>query len=73
MLYVKIRYMCVACGIPTSHTMSLAQWFGVISIMSFGVITFISCWWIITSSVFKRKLRLILDYILPDPKDTLKK
>lgn len=59
--------MCVACGLPTTHTMSLAQWLGLASLMSFGVITFISCWWVVTSYAFKRRVYSLLDHFFPHP------
>ena len=66
-LYVNINHMCVTCGLPTTHTMSLAQWLAVASLMSFGALTFISCWWVVSSHAFRRKIRSVLDHYFPHP------
>ncbi len=39
--------MCVACGLPTTHS-NLVQTVGLLSLLSFGLTTFIGAWWILT-------------------------
>jgi hypothetical protein len=65
--YYSYKYMCVACGLPTTHTMTFTQWLGVASLMSFGLLTFVSCVWIVTSYAFKRRLHALLDRFFPHP------
>ena len=40
--------MCVTCGLPTTHS-NLAQTLGLLSLISFGLTTFIGAWWILTT------------------------
>jgi len=39
--------MCTVCGLPTNHS-NFVQTLGLLSLLSFGVTTFIGAWWILT-------------------------
>jgi hypothetical protein len=52
--------MCVACGLPTTHS-TVLQTLGTVSLFSFFVTTFIGAWWILTSVRVKNKVRVLVD------------
>jgi hypothetical protein len=62
------KNMCAGCGIPTTHSLSLTQWIGIVSITSFSLLTFLIAWWILASSACKRLLHRILDHYFPTTK-----
>lgn len=41
--------MCTVCGLPTTHS-NLATALGTASVISFGILTFASAWWIVKTS-----------------------
>jgi hypothetical protein len=54
--------MCVACGLPTTHS-NVVQTLGLLSLLSFGLTTFIGAWWVLTAIKTKGWLRPLFESI----------
>lgn len=55
--------MCGVCGLPSTHV-TTAQTLAAASAISFGLLTFISVCWVLTSFAIKRKIRSLIDKII---------
>ena len=45
--------MCAVCGLPSSHS-QLTQLAGIVSLFSFGLLTFLIAWWTVKSLAWRR-------------------
>jgi len=52
--------MCAACGLPTTHTYSFTQIFGLVSLVAFSLITFTWAIWTLAIVKLKKDFSLLV-------------